>query len=53
MIKSRLFKLLSEYFLGTETRRSYEEERNSYRKSITDPSLLNEFLSMSKKEEFH
>jgi len=41
---SKLVKYISEYFLGTETRKFYKNERKFYREVITDEKELAKFL---------
>ncbi len=47
----KLLKYLGEYFLGTETRKFYREERSWYREFITDPKDLRKSLRSSRMEE--
>jgi len=45
---SKLIKYISEYFLGTETRKFYSDEKKFYREFITDEKDLTKFLRNSK-----
>ena len=48
---SNLLKYISEYFLGTETRKFYEDAREFYKKSFRDPANAEKLIQASKIEE--